>query len=98
MGFIGTSGIHWTGRITVLVVVLGVVGYMLWLPNVEHQPALMPENVLTLLATAACLVILCVLPSPVRMKNAAERYAYELLQAAVVLAAEKAEPCPEGAQ
>ncbi|MFD5720944.1 hypothetical protein [Streptomyces sp. NPDC127036] len=91
-------GIRWTGRITALLVVLGVVGYMLWLANVEHQHALTLVNVLALLATAVCLVIWCVLPSQVRMKNAAERYAYELLQAAVVLATEKAEATPEGAQ
>ncbi|WP_406391340.1 hypothetical protein OG806_08185 [Streptomyces sp. NBC_00882] len=89
-------GIRWTGRITALLVVLGVGAYMLWLANVEHQPAITLVNVLALLATAVCLVIWCVLPSPVRMKNAAERYTYELLQAAVVLAAEKAEPAPEG--
>ncbi|UJV42749.1 hypothetical protein CVT30_25525 [Streptomyces sp. AMCC400023] len=71
--------------------VLGVLAYMLWLANVDHQPALTLANSLALLATVACLAIWWVLPSPVRMKNAAERYAYELLQAAVVLAAEKAE-------
>ncbi|MEU9388919.1 hypothetical protein AB0D86_02825 [Streptomyces sp. NPDC048324] len=82
-------GIRWTGRTTAFLVVLGVIAYMLWLANVEHQHALTVVNVLALLATVACLVIWCVLPSKVRMKNAAERYAYELLQGAVVLAAEK---------
>ncbi|CAL9623806.1 hypothetical protein [Streptomyces sp. enrichment culture] len=84
-------GIRWTGRSAALLVVLGVLAYMLWLANVGHQPALTLANSLALLATVVCLAIWWVLPSPVRMKNAAERYAYELLQAAVVLAAEKAE-------
>ncbi|MEU9570908.1 hypothetical protein AB0D62_13610 [Streptomyces massasporeus] len=91
-------GIRWTGRITALLVVLGVLAYMLWLTNVEHQPGLTLANTLALLATVSCLVIWCVLPSEVRTQNAAERYAYELLQAAIVLAAEKAEPTPEGTQ
>ncbi|WP_157876667.1 hypothetical protein [Streptomyces graminilatus] len=90
-------GIRWTGRITGLLVVLGVLMYIVWLANVDHQSALTLVNTLALLSTVACLVIWCVLPSPARMQNAAERYAYELLQAAVVLAAEKAEPAPEGA-
>lgn len=91
-------GIRWTGRITASVVVLGVLGYMLWLANVEHQPALTLVNALALLTAVACLVIWWVLPSATRMKSAAERYAYELLQAAVVLAAEAAAPAPEGSQ
>ncbi|QUW78583.1 hypothetical protein SMIR_05120 [Streptomyces mirabilis] len=91
-------GIRWAGRITALLVVLGILGYMLWLANVEHQPALTLVNALALLAAVACLAIWWILPSPVRMKDAAERYAYELLQAAVVLNAEKGETTPEGSQ
>lgn len=84
-------GIRWTSRVIALVVVLGVLGYMLWLANVEHQAALTLVNVLALAATVVCLVVSWALPSPVRVKNTADRYAYELLQAAVVLIAEKAE-------
>jgi hypothetical protein len=91
-------GIRRAGRATALLVVLGVLAYMLWLANVGHQPALTLVNVLTLLATVVCFVIWCVLPSSERMKSAAERYAYELLQAAVVLDAERAETSPEGRQ
>lgn len=91
-------GIRWTGRITALLVVLGVLAYMLWLANVEHQPAITLVNVLALVATVVCLVIWCFLPSQARMKNAGEKYAYELLQAAVLLVTEKAQPAPEGTQ
>ncbi|MEU1440906.1 hypothetical protein [Streptomyces mirabilis] len=85
-------GIRWTGRSSAFLVVLGVLAYMLWLANFDHQPALTLVNVLALLSTVVCLAIWWILPSAVRMESAAERYAYELLQAAVVLAAEKADP------
>jgi hypothetical protein len=85
-------GIRWTGRSSAFLVALGVLAYMLWLANFDHQPALTLVNVLSLLSTVVCLAIWWILPSAVRIESAAERYAYELLQAAVVLAAEKAEP------
>ncbi len=82
-------GIRWHGRITASAVTFGVLGYMLWLANIEHQAALTPMNVLALLAAGFCLVTWCLLPSTARMESAAERYAYELLQAAVVLHADR---------
>jgi hypothetical protein len=91
-------GIRWTGRITAILVVLVVLGYMLWLANVEHQHALTFVNALALLAAVVCFVIWCILPSVKRMESAAERYAYELLQAAVVLAADRAATTPEEGQ
>ncbi|MEU6218930.1 hypothetical protein ABZ845_15610 [Streptomyces sp. NPDC047022] len=91
-------GIRWAGRITALLVVLGVVAYMLWRANFDHQPPLTHVNVFTLLATIVCLVMWCVLPSQERMNSAAERYAYELLQAAVVLDVGKSPVTSEGGQ
>jgi len=84
-------GIRWIARGITLGVGLGVLAYMLWVARVDHQSALTPMNVLALVATLGCLVLWWLLPSSVRLKDAAECYAYELLQAAVVLAAEKAE-------
>ncbi|MEU5524957.1 hypothetical protein ABZ759_31010 [Streptomyces sp. NPDC047860] len=91
-------GIRWAGRTTALMAVLGVVAYMWWLANIDHQPSLTHVNVLTFLASMACLVMWCVLPSQVRMNDAAERYAYELLQAAVVIDVEKSAVTSEGSQ
>ncbi|MDQ0776317.1 hypothetical protein QF026_004783 [Streptomyces aurantiacus] len=82
-------GIRWHGRITASAVTLGVLAYMLWLANVAHQAALTPMNVLALLAAGFCFLMWCLLPSAARMESAAERYAYELLQAAVVLHGER---------
>ncbi|MEU4497638.1 hypothetical protein AB0F96_30445 [Streptomyces sp. NPDC023998] len=89
-------GIRWAGRTTALLVVLGIVAYMLWIANVDHQPSLTHVNVFALLAAMVCLVIWCILPSQERMNSAAERYAYELLQAAVVLNVEKSAVTSEG--
>ncbi|MFJ9180875.1 hypothetical protein [Streptomyces sp. NPDC102360] len=91
-------GIRWVGRTTALLVVLGVLAYMLWLANVDHQPVLTIVNALALFTTAGCLVIWSVLPSSERTKSAAERYAYELLQAAVVLDSERSVVAPGESQ
>lgn len=88
-------GIRWTGRIIASSMMISSLGYVLWLAKVEHQPALTPVNTLTLTATAICCAIAWALPSPTRVRAAADRYAYELLQAAVVLADEKA-GAPQG--
>ncbi|MEU7212691.1 hypothetical protein AB0B06_30240 [Streptomyces sp. NPDC044989] len=82
-------GIRWVARAIACGVSLGVLAYMLWLANIDHQSALTLTNILALAASGGCLMMGWLLPSPERLKSAAERYAYELLQAAVVLDAEK---------
>ncbi|MGV9653389.1 hypothetical protein [Streptomyces sp. NPDC003554] len=91
-------GIRWIARAIAFGVGLGVLAYMLWLAKVEHQPALTTVNILALVATAGCIIMWWLLPSPVRLEGAAERYAYELLQAAVVLDGEKNDATPEAGQ
>ncbi|HEU5156133.1 MAG TPA: hypothetical protein VFU43_03995 [Streptosporangiaceae bacterium] len=83
-------GIRWIARFIALVVVLGVLGYMFWLAKVANQPALTVVNIVALAAAVLCLAIWFMLPSAKHTRDAADRYAYELLQAAVVLASEKA--------
>jgi hypothetical protein len=90
-------GIRWVARAIAFGVGLGVLAYMLWLARIDHQPALTPVNILALVATGGCFVMWWLLPSPGRLQSAAERYAYELLQAAVVLDAEQ-NAAPEAAQ
>ncbi|BDH07121.1 hypothetical protein [Streptomyces seoulensis] len=82
-------GIRWIARTIAISVGLGVMAYMLWLAKIDHQPAVTTVNILALVATAGCLVMWWLLPSSARLQGAAERYAYELLQAAVVLDGEK---------
>ncbi|MFF8855642.1 hypothetical protein [Streptomyces althioticus] len=90
-------GIRWVARAIAFGVGLGVLAYMLWLARIDHQPALTLVNILALAASGGCLMMWWLLPSPERLKSAAERYAYELLQAAVVLDAEK-NATPEAGQ
>jgi len=78
-------GIRWVGRFISLAAILGLAAYMAWLASITDEPVFTKVNISALAMNAVCLVSWLVLPSAQRVRQAADSYAYQLLQAAVAL-------------
>jgi hypothetical protein len=78
-------GLRWAARGISLLSALALAGYMKWLAPMAHRPQISAGNLLGLAACLFCLVGWFLLPSKKRVQDAANRYADELLHAAVTL-------------
>ncbi|MDN3029433.1 hypothetical protein [Streptomyces sp. S.PB5] len=90
-------GLRWAARSISLLSALVLTSYMAWLAPVIDRPQTSAGN---LFGLAACLFSLAgwfLLPSAKRVQDAANRYAHELLHAAVTLQDESQAPDPTNA-
>jgi hypothetical protein len=78
-------GIRWAARGISLLSALVLAGYMVWIAPLVDRPQVSAANVAGLGLCIICLFIWFLLPSKKRVKDAADRYANELLHAAVTL-------------
>ena len=81
-------GIRWAARGISLLSALTLTSYMVWVAPLVHRPQVSAGNIFGVTACLLCFVGWLVLPSKKRVKAAAERYANELLHAAVTLQGE----------
>ncbi|MFD0772897.1 hypothetical protein ACFQZ2_03065 [Streptomonospora algeriensis] len=84
-------GIRWFGRGASMLVLLGVGGYISWVAIVSDQSWVTVVNISALILASVSLIFWFLAPSAKRVWSAADRYAYELLQAAVFLNSETSE-------
>jgi hypothetical protein len=78
-------GVRWAGRVISLASVIAMVSYMSWVAPSVHRQQISAENLFGLVSCLLCFVGWCLLPSKKRVREAADRYANELLHAAVTL-------------
>ncbi len=78
-------GLRWAARGISLLSAIALASYMKWLAPVADRPQVSAGNLLSLAACLFCLVGWFLLPSKKRVQDAANRYANELLHAAVML-------------
>ncbi|MFJ2568528.1 MULTISPECIES: hypothetical protein [unclassified Streptomyces] len=78
-------GVRWIGRGISLGGVLVVGTYMAWLSLGRHQDGITAENLFGVASCLALFIYWCVWPSPGRVREAANKYAQQLLQSAVTL-------------
>ncbi|MFE9308143.1 hypothetical protein ACFYM5_10630 [Streptomyces sp. NPDC006706] len=78
-------GVRWIGRCISLGGVLVVGAYTAWSSLVRHQDGFTAENLFGVAACSAFFIYWCVWPSAGRVREAANKYAHQLLQSAVTL-------------
>ncbi|ARP69311.1 hypothetical protein LK07_05480 [Streptomyces pluripotens] len=78
-------GVRWIGRGISLGGVLVVGAYMAWVSLGRHQDGITSENLFGVASCLAFFIYWCVWPSPGRVREAANKYAQQLLQSAVTL-------------
>jgi hypothetical protein len=83
-------GIRWFGRFVSLMLILGIGGYVIW--RDRHGQALTPLHFSALAVGITGLLGWLIIPSTNRVREAADRYAFQLLQAAVTLSKENESP------
>ncbi|OIJ63171.1 hypothetical protein WN71_035590 [Streptomyces mangrovisoli] len=83
-------GLRWAARGVSVLSVLALAGYMKWLAPMTGRPRISAANLFGLAACGFCLVLWFLLPSKKRVRDAADRYADELLHAAVTFQDESA--------
>ncbi|MDX3712274.1 hypothetical protein [Streptomyces europaeiscabiei] len=83
-------GVRWIGRGISLGGVLVVGAHMAWLSLGRHQDGITAENLFGVALCFAFFIYWCLWPSPGRVQEAANKYAQQLLQAAVTLKADAA--------
>ncbi|GAA3797641.1 hypothetical protein GCM10022403_034390 [Streptomyces coacervatus] len=87
-------GLRWPARGIGLLSALALASYMMWLAPVIDRPQISAGNLFGLTACLLCLIGWFLLPSSKRVQDAANRYAHELLHAAVTLQDEAQAPDP----
>ncbi|WP_158697855.1 hypothetical protein [Streptomyces prunicolor] len=85
-------GVRWAARGISLLSGFTLVGYMVWVAPLVDRPQVSAANLLGLALCLVCLFGWFILPSKNRVKDAADRYANELLHAAVTLQEESEAP------
>ncbi|WP_126896824.1 hypothetical protein [Streptomyces sp. WAC 01325] len=85
-------GIRWAARSISLLSLLALATYTLWVAPLVDRPQVSAANVVGLALCLGCLFGWFILPSKKRVKDAADRYANELLHAAVTLQEEAEAP------
>ncbi|MER6426108.1 hypothetical protein [Streptomyces sp. NPDC001137] len=85
-------GVRWAARGVSLLSALALAGYMAWVAPLVHRPQVSAGNLFGIVACLICFVAWFILPSKKRVKDAADRYANELLHAAVTLQEESEAP------
>ncbi|MFG3384233.1 hypothetical protein [Streptomyces sp. NPDC047999] len=78
-------GVRWIGRCISLGGVLVAGAYMAWLSVVRHQDGVTAENLFGAAVCSAFFIYWCVWPSAGRVREAANKYAQQLLQSSVTL-------------
>ncbi|WP_329548502.1 hypothetical protein OG548_35435 [Streptomyces sp. NBC_01356] len=78
-------GIRWIGRSVSLGGILFASAYMTWLSLIRHQDGVTAENLFSVTACSVFFIYWCVWPSAGRVREAANKYAQQLLQSAVTL-------------
>ena len=78
-------GVRWAARGASLLSALALAGYIVWVAPLVHRPQVSAGNLFGIAACLICFVGWFILPSKKRVKDAADRYANELLHAAVTL-------------
>jgi hypothetical protein len=81
-------GVRWIGRGISLGGVMVVGAYMAWVSLGRHQDGITAESLFGVASCLAFFVYWCVWPSPGRVREAANKYAQQLLQSAVTLTGE----------
>jgi hypothetical protein len=89
-------GIRWVGRLVALAGILVIAGFMGW--NLSHNPhsGTPAADILGLLLNGAIIISWFALPSAKRVRVAGDKYAYQLLHAAVTLAEGTDSTAPTG--
>ncbi|WP_146059044.1 hypothetical protein [Actinomadura rubteroloni] len=82
-------GVRWIARIIALLSLVGCIIYIGSYGAFAKHPIFTTVNVTAVVLALACLGCWFIFPSSRRVRDAADRYAYELLQAAVILCSEK---------
>jgi len=78
-------GLRWAARGISLMSALGLASYVKWVAPLLDRPQISAGNLFGLAACLFCLIGWLILPSKKRVRYAADRYATELLHAAVTL-------------
>ncbi|MGW6909539.1 hypothetical protein [Streptomyces sp. NPDC054940] len=78
-------GVRWAARGLALTSTAAMASYIFWITPALNRPSITTQNVFGLLACLSFVVIWFTLPSKRRVRDAANRYANELLHAAVTL-------------
>jgi len=81
-------GMRHVGRVLALAGALVVGAFMAWRGAAGMHPVVLTADVLGLIANVLILLGWCVLPSANRVRAVADKYAYQVLQAAVSLASD----------
>jgi hypothetical protein len=89
-------GIRWLGRLVAFLGMLVIAGFMTWGLLHNRHAGVPTADVLGLLLNGAILLAWFALPSPKRVRVAGDKYAHQLLHAAVSLADGDATPATGG--
>ncbi|MEU3198813.1 hypothetical protein [Streptomyces sp. NPDC006996] len=91
-------GVRWAAREISFLSALALAGYVVWIAPLVDRPQVTAANLAGVALCLLCLFGWFVLPSKKRVKAAAERYANELLQAAVTLQEDADSPTADPSQ
>jgi hypothetical protein len=78
-------GVRWAARGLALTSAAAMASYIFWIAPALNRPSITTQNVFGLLACLSFFFVWIILPSEKRVRDAANRYANELLHAAVTL-------------
>lgn len=88
-------GVRWIGRVISFGGAVAVGGYMVWLSLGRHQDGVTASNLFGLATCLMFLIYWCVWPSSGRVREAANRYAKQLLESAGTLNDDAALPASD---